>query len=65
MSGLSGLDDYTYDEMRIARVMKENQALRDQVADALEELSEERVRVDELRNIIDRMIERMMEAGVG
>ena len=66
MSGLSGLvDDYTYDESRIARVMKENEALRDQVGDALEELSEERVRVDELRKIIDRMIERMIEAGVG
>jgi cell division septum initiation protein DivIVA len=50
---------------RIVTLVAENQGLSEQVADVLEELSEERVRVEELRNIIDRMIERMIEAGVG
>lgn len=74
MRGLSGLENYaSYMEPavndllseRIVTLVAENQGLSEQVADVLEELSEERVRVEELRNIIDRMIERMIEAGVG
>jgi cell division septum initiation protein DivIVA len=77
MSGLSGLENYAsymapavrevIDVLSedIVNLVAENQGLSEQVADVLEELSEERVRVEELRNIIDRMIERMIEAGVG
>ena len=64
---MNGLDYYSYnpDELRITRLMQENRGLREQVAGLFEQLSEEQVRVEELRNIIDRMIERMIEAGVG